>query len=381
MAQYNSVYVNEAYSPIIVANLRKDTFLVDGATYNSGYSKGDPNAGVVYFYKYSRQAIASAASAADFSSAEPTNELLPVYLSNAFRNSKKLYQVTANSISHNYADQVMSEQTEDIREGRELCALAALKYGSKVSTDTVASTSTTIKQNIQDDLTILRKRKCRPTVIVMSPDTWGLLMTAQIGTASVVTPETNDELIKNGSMGKLFGMSVFVDPELQGASNTAVVYRDSQARTVALDKCEYIMYDPKYFAAIDNLNYARIMDSQTFAGSLSNIELNSGFALMLEDAGIAKVNELEVELTVSVKKAADGSALSGSTIVIKKDSSAGDAITAADGKYTIPSGTTTFYYSVVLDSYATQTGTYTLSADEIKAGKTTLTISLVSSAE
>lgn len=377
MAQYNDVYVNEAYSPIIIANLRKDTFLVDGVTYNSGYSKGDPNAGVVYFYKYSRQAIASAATAADFSSAEPTNELVPVYLNNAFRNSKKLYQVTANSISHNYADQVMSEQTEDIREGRELCALAALKYGSKVSTDTVASTSATIKQNIQDDLTILRKRKCRPTVIVMSPDAYGLLMTAQIGTVSVMTPETNEELLKNGSMGRLFGMSVFVDPELQNSSNTAVVYRDSQARSVALDKCEYVMYDSKYFAAIDNLNYARILDSQTFAGSLSNIEVNSGFALMLEDAGIAKVNELTVELSVAVKKAADGEALDSPTIVIKENSATGDAINASNGKYTIPSGVNTFYYSVSKTLYDTQTGTYTLSADEIKAGVLTLPISMV----
>lgn len=377
MSQYNSVYVDEAYSPIVVANLRKDTFLVDGVTYNSGYSKGDPAAGVVHFYKYSRQAIASAASAADFSSAEPTNALVPVYLANAFRNSKKLYQVTANSISHAYADQVMSEQTEDIREGRELCAIAALKYGAQVSTDTVASTSATIKQNIQDDLTDLRKQKCRPNVLVMSPDAWGLLMTAQIGTASVVTPETNDELLKNGSMGKLFGMSVFVDPELQNASNTAVIYRDSEARTVALNKCEYIMYDSKYFAAIDNLNYVKVMDSQTFAGSLSNIELNSGFKLMVEEAAIAKVNELEVGLTVSVKKAADGLALDSPTVVIKENSSTGDAITATNGVYTIPSGVNTFYYSVSKTLYDTQTGTYTFSAAEIKAGVTTLAISMV----
>ena len=294
MAQYNSVYVNEAYSPIVIANLRKDTFLVDGQTYNSGYSKGDPNAGVVYFYKYSRQAIASAAPAADFSSAEPTNELIPVYLSNAFRNSKKLYQVTANSISHNYADQVMSEQTEDIREGRELCALAALQDGATVSTNTDQSSSTTIKANIQADLTVLRKNKCRPDVLVMSPDAFGYLMTAQVNTASVMTPETNEELLKNGSMGRLFGMSVFVDPELENADNDEVIYRDSEVNKIDLTKTEYIMYDSKYFAAIDNLNYARIIDSQTFAGSLSNIEINSGFKLMLADAAIAKTYEAEV---------------------------------------------------------------------------------------
>lgn len=294
MAQYNDVYVNEAYSPIIVSNLRKDTFLVDGVTYNSGYSKGDPNAGVVYFYKYSRQAIESAASAGDFSSAEPTNALVPVYLNNAFKSSKKLYQVTANSISHNYADQVMSEQTEDIREGRELCALAALKDGATASTNTDQSSSTTIKANIQADLTVLRKKKCRPNVIVMSPDSYSYLMTAQIGTASVMTPETNEQLLQNGSMGRLFGMSVFVDPELENTDNDEVVFRDADVNEVDLTKTEYIMYDSKYFAAIDNLNFVKIIDSQTHAGSFSNIELNSGFQLMLEDAAIAKVYEAEV---------------------------------------------------------------------------------------
>lgn len=290
MAQYNSVYINEAYSPIVVANLRKDTFLVEGSTYSSNYSKGDPQAGVVYFYKYSKGAIESAASAQDFSSAEPTNELIPVYLTNAFRSSKKLFKVTANSISHGYADQVMTEQTEDIREGRERAAIAALKYGATASESTTASDATTIKGNIQNDLTALRKKACKPTVLVMSPDAFGLLSTAQIGTASVVTPETNEELIKSGSLGKYQGMSVFINANLEDSTADEVIYRDTEAREVDLSLTEYIMYDPKYFSLIDNLDYANIKDSERFAGSLSNIELNTGFKLLTADAAIAKTN-------------------------------------------------------------------------------------------
>ena len=67
-------------------------------------------------------------------------------------------------------------------------------------------------------------------------------------------------------------------------------------------------------------------------------------------------------LTVSVKAAADGSAISSPTVVIKEFSSSGDTVSAEasgthSGKYLLEPGKT-YYYSVSKTSYTTQTGTF-----------------------
>lgn len=73
------------------------------------------------------------------------------------------------------------------------------------------------------------------------------------------------------------------------------------------------------------------------------------------------------KLSVSVKVAADGTSIASPTVVIKKDSSSGDTVSAgADGKYVLTPGQK-YYFSAAKTNYTTKTGTFVAdpSADEL----------------
>ena len=286
MAVYNSVYVDEKYSGVVIDALRTDTWLIPGVTYNADYATGDVAGGVVNFYSFAAAALAATSVGGDFSSAEPTNALTPVYVYNSYRASKKLYAQTADSITPDYAANVFNSIAEDVREGKELGALAALKAVSGVNTTAAALSASTIKGAIGQGWAGLRKAKAKPDILLMSPDAFSLLAEVQEGK---FTPETNDELVKNGSIGKYFGMSVLVTPALASSANSAVSISTTQttADAVSLQYTDFIIYSSKYFAMINNLTCARIKDSENFAGSLAQIEDNVGVRLLNTSCGFA----------------------------------------------------------------------------------------------
>lgn len=66
----------------------------------------------------------------------------------------------------------------------------------------------------------------------------------------------------------------------------------------------------------------------------------------------------DFKASVAVVAAADGTAIASPTVVIKKNNSSGDTVSAgADGKYTLTPGLK-YYFSVSKSSYTTKTGTF-----------------------
>lgn len=106
------------------------------------------------------------------------------------------------------------------------------------------------------------------------------------------------------------------------------------------------------------------------------------YIMKYRNYGLADVYENKVDGIYVHAKAQDvtltvTTSPSDATVVIKKDSASGDAITGSAGVYTIPSGTSTYYYSVSKTGYVTQTGTVTLTGREIITGSVELSITLV----
>lgn len=288
MAQVGSTYVDEAYSTIIIENMRPESFLVEGVTYNSAYENGDPKGGVVWFHKIAKDNQGSLAVGGDYTAQDITNSLVPIYIANAFRRSKKLRGVVVSEISANYVDQVASEQGKDLKEDKDLTALASLVYGGTASLDTTAITSANVLASITAEREALRKNCATPTVLAVSPEVYTSMLQAQLSAGGVFTPVTNDKLIEAGVVGKYLGMYVFERPELSNANNNAVVYRDTTTHNVDLSEVDYIIYDSKYFGCVDTFSEARIVASERFAGSLANSEINSGLGVLDAKACIIK---------------------------------------------------------------------------------------------
>ena len=289
MAQINNMHVDEAYSQMFVENLRQDNFLVEGVTYTSNFEKGDVKAGIVWYHKLARNTVGSEAVGGDYTHTETSDDLVPVYITNAFRNSKKLRGVVASQIKADYKDQVATEQAKDVKLGEDKTAIAGLVYGGTVSQDTADIDDTNVIEKIIDAKKDLKRKNATPNVLLVSPEVEAILTTVHL-TKSIFTPVTNDDLVKAGVLGKYLGMYVFSRNELGDSANTAVVYRDSQARSVDLSTVEFVMYDSNYFAVNSSFEEARIADSNEFAGSYANIERNEGFGVLNADAVLVKRN-------------------------------------------------------------------------------------------
>lgn len=289
MAKINNIYVDEAYSTMFVENLRPDSFLVDGVTFTSKYAKGDAKAGVVWFHKLAVNSRGSEAVGGDYTHEEASNELVPIYITNAFRRSKKLRGVVAAQINAAFMDQVATEQAEDIRVDKDACSIAGLVYGGTVSADTEAIDETNVINKIVSLKKELKKKKVTPNVLLVSPDVEAAMQEAHL-TKSIFTPVTNDDLIKAGVIGRYLGMYVFARVELGDSANTSVVYRDNEAHNVDLSGVDLVMYNNNFFGKIDSFEEARIAPSNEFAGMYANVEQNTGFGVINKNAVLVKKN-------------------------------------------------------------------------------------------
>ena len=268
--KYNSDFVDEQYSSILEPNLFADTVIIPGITYDDNF-EGDVKAGLVHFYKENTSGTQDPGKpAGDFDDENTGNELIDVRLNNAYRKSKKIYQVTANSCSYNKAEANLSLAVQENRDSKQASALACL-----VNEGTVATVAgETISDKAVDARKQLRKEHAKPDVVFASVDAFAEMLKEA---GSKYTPSTNDRIITTGQVGHYLGMTWFEVDALEGVAKYFGFDSDETAKEVNLDDVDLIVYDHTALKVADNLNMMRLKDSERFTGVLAQNEINSGF--------------------------------------------------------------------------------------------------------
>jgi len=274
--KYNNDFVDEQYSSILEPNLFADTVIIPGITYDDNF-EGDVKAGLVHFYKENKtDRKAPGAPVGDFEDEATGNTLIDVRLNNAYRKSKKIYQVTANSCSYNKAEANLSLAVQENRDDKQASALACL-----VNEGTVATvTGTTVTDKAVDARKQLRKKHAKPDIVFASVDAFAEMLKEA---GSKYTPSTNDRIITTGQVGHYLGMTWF---EVDGFEGTAKYFgfdSDETAKEVNLDDVDLVVYDHTTLKIADNLNMMRLKDSERFTGVLAQNEINSGFRVSNSD--------------------------------------------------------------------------------------------------
>ena len=206
----------------------------------------------------------------DFEDENTGNELIDVRLNNAYRKSKKIYQVTANSCSYNKAEANLSLAVQENRDSKQASALACL-----VNEGTVATVAgETISDKAVDARKQLRKEHAKPDVVFASVDAFAEMLKEA---GSKYTPSTNDRIITTGQVGHYLGMTWFEVDALEGVAKYFGFDSDETAKEVNLDDVDLIVYDHTALKVADNLNMMRLKDSERFTGVLAQNEINSGF--------------------------------------------------------------------------------------------------------
>ena len=274
--KYGNDFVDEQYSSILEPNLFADTVIIPGITYDDNF-EGDVKAGLVHFYKENKgDRQDPEAPAGDFSNEATGNNLIDVRLNNAYRKSKKIYQVTANSCSYNKAEANLSLAVQENRDSKQASALACLVNEGTAVTPTATTTSGKAVEARKE----LRKKHAKPDVVFASVDAFAEML-EEAGTK--YTPSTNDRIITTGQVGQYLGMTWFEVDAFEGVAKYFDFSGAEEAKEVDLNNVDLIVYDHTALKIADNLSMMRLKDSENFTGVLAQNEINSGFRVSNAD--------------------------------------------------------------------------------------------------
>ena len=128
------------------------------------------------------------------------------------------------------------------------------------------------KRQLIDTRTEIVKDKGRANVVMCTPEYYGLVLKAA---GKDFTPSTNDRIAATGNVGQWLG---FTFVEANGATGSIKYYDHTGAqKTVDMSKVQYVMYYHETLSVVSNFEVARIIDSERFAGSLAQVEMNTGY--------------------------------------------------------------------------------------------------------
>ena len=290
MIKYGNQHVDERYSSIFEPNLFTNAWLVPGATFTNKYMEGP--AGSLYVHKLKGvAAVAPGTPGRDFSHTATQDDLIQIALNNNFQKSRKIYGVQAAAVSAALANENLAAAVQEIREGREYSALACLITEGTASTNTTALTAANIKAEILKERAALSKANGKANVILCSPDTYALILTAA---GAEFTPVRNEKIQLAGQVGEWYGFTIIECNQL--ASSSAITYFDYAGGTAksvtaaTLGTVDFIMYYSEALSVVDNLNAMRLLDNVAdFVGTLAQVEVNTGFRLT--NAALARVRK------------------------------------------------------------------------------------------
>lgn len=264
---YGTQNVDERYSPIVEPNLYTDDILIPNVTFTAKYSVGP--AGQIFVHKLDKKAVTVGTPGRDFSDVVADDTLIPIALNNNYQQSRKLYGVQANAVAFDMGEEYLSDAIATVREARRYSALACLAQEGTAVANTTATTAQTVVTNLLALRKQIKDNHGNANFALVSTNIYALLL-GEIGIREVYDPA-----VRSAELMRRFGLNIM---ECNGFDEAQAKYYDSTGtlKTVDLTKIEMIVGDYEAFSLVDNLEVMRIVDSEMFAGSKAQVEINSG---------------------------------------------------------------------------------------------------------
>ena len=294
--EYGGYNVTEKYSNIVEPNLYYDSIFQPGMTYTDKF-QGDAASGLVKIFKVGADGVQDPKTpAADFSHEKVTNELIDLRLNNMQQKSKKIYNIQAQGVPYNMAEEHLSQAVMDCKEGWQASGLACLANEGTAMSDTEALTAANIKKKIIEARKVVRKGKAVANIVLASVDTYSTMLEVA---GDQYTPVTNDSIMQSGQIGRWLGM-LWVEANMLDVLSAVKYYNYAgDLKTVDLTGIDFIMYDWNGFSIVDNLEMIRLKDSENFNGTLAQVEINTGYRVPTAAKVVVKKTRSLTSLTVT----------------------------------------------------------------------------------
>jgi hypothetical protein len=281
-------FVDDRFSALVEPNLFDANVFQPGVTFTDKYTLGA--AGQIFIHKLGKVTVTAAEPGQNFDDTNTADSTVAITLNKAFRRSEKIYGATAAAVAYPIAAAHLEQALADIREGwNKEAVLQILRDKVNQSTGVIngptsvlgssALTKENIYKSIVDDRGVLVANKARPDALIVSPNTYALLLQSE---EFVRASDLAYETAASGMVGRVAGLNVF---EYSG------IGADMQVSPNVDRKIEYIMYDHDAFSIVTNVELLRIIDSERFNGSLCQAEIVSGMKLTNTDRLVFKLKE------------------------------------------------------------------------------------------
>ena len=295
--------VDTVFSKILVNNLFKDNTFKPGVTFTNKYTE---RGGQIYARRLGKTAAtvktATSAGGLDLTHTETADSLILIQKTDAISRSEKCYDLVEVLRTSGKSVDKVSEVIEEFKEG---CQIQWMSYllktpvaangvgvggATRSSSTTADATLDTLIKSILDDRTQIRVNGGNADVLIISPEMEALFLANAYKSGNAFIPETNEALIKDGKIGRLYGMNVF-SSNLIGSGTPSVlpVAGNAPANTGDMAKCEYIVYDHEAFAIACDFEGLRMVNAIDFVGSYAQIQAVCGGGITNPALAIAKV--------------------------------------------------------------------------------------------
>lgn len=299
----NSETVDTVFSKILVANLFKDTTFKPGITFTNKYNE---RAGQIYARRLGKTAAtvktATSAGGLDLTHTETADSLVLIQKNDAVSRSEKCYDLVENLRN---SGKTVDKASEVVAEFQEAFQIQCMKYllnttvaasgvgvgGATRSASTTADTTlATLISSILADRQQIRVNGGTADTIIISPAMETLFLANAYTSGNAFIPETNESLIKDGKIGRLYGMNVFTSNLIGGGTPSVLpVAGNAPANTGDALNCEYIIYDHETFAVAADFEGMRFVNAIDFIGSYAQIQAVMGGGVVNPALAIAKI--------------------------------------------------------------------------------------------
>ena len=283
---YGNQNVDERYSPIVEPNLYTDDILIPNVTFTAKYSLGP--AGQIFVHQLDKKTVSVGTPGRDFSDVAADDTLIPIALNNNYQQSRKLYGVQANAVAFDMGEEYLSDAIATVREARRYSALACLATeGTAYSSTSAISTADGAVETLLGMRKAVRDKHGEANYALVNTAIYALLL-QKIGFAEVYDPA-----VRTAELLKRYGLTII---ECNGFDEDQAEYYNSSGNKVTVDLTgvDIIVGAGKAFSLIDNLEVMRIVDSELFAGSKAQVEINSGMKVTSADQICVKKNKASI---------------------------------------------------------------------------------------
>ena len=269
----NGATVATAMSPIVEAGLYADEIFIEGKSFTSQYDVD--SAGQIQVERYSPDMeVKAKVPGSNFSDKDYSNTVIHIECNNAFQYSQKVPAYFEATMPTSVKMNQTLRTTENVRIGRQKAGLAALVRGGSVSSNNEAITVDNFKEEFLKDRKALVNKFAKPNVAITSTEVYNIMLKLA---GTEFTPSTNENIVKTGQIGYWMGI-LWIEAPLLGGS---LSFLNGAGGDLVVDTAnvDYILYDYKAYSIIDKLTMLRVIDSEEFAGSKIQEEIDTGFAV------------------------------------------------------------------------------------------------------